>query len=157
MKKVVIVRGLPGCGKSTYVEKLVAGCPKGTVSRVCSADQYFWSGGRYAYDLARLPQAHQACMSRFLFALRAFGLRAKDGLVVVDNTSVRRWEWENYLYAAEMAGWKTEVHEFRIETVAQVQACFRRCVHGVPLEVIARMAVEFEPCLAAKVVEMEGA
>ena len=139
MKKVIVVRGIAGCGKSTYVEGLIEGVEPGENVRVCSADYFFMDKGEYKFDPTKIAHAHNFCMWKFLNALAW-----KNGLVIVDNTFVHKWEYENYICAAKLVGWEVEVHEFRVGTVAQIRECHRRCRHGVPLDVIARMAVEFE-------------
>lgn len=151
MKKVVILRGVPGVGKSSHVEDMIEGVEPGTSVRVCSADYYFMDKGEYRFDVTKIVQAHNFCMGKFLT-----GLMERQGLLIVDNTFIRKWEYENYVCAAMLAGWEVEIHEFRVGTVAEIRECYRRCRHGVPLDVIARMAVEFEMDGTAVVLKMNG-
>jgi hypothetical protein len=56
---VIVCRGLPGAGKSTYVATLSPGAV------VCSADSYFVGpDGAYRFDPAKLGQAHEACWTQ---------------------------------------------------------------------------------------------
>ena len=154
MKTVIIVRGVPGCGKTTYVVELAENLElqHGVKVEICSADDYFKdANGVYRYDPTKKAQAHQFCMWKFLRAL----LHNKSGLIVADNTFIHGWEYHNYALAAKLAGWDCEVHEFRVKTIGQINACHKRCSHDVPLDAIARMAVEFEPCHEAKILEMK--
>jgi hypothetical protein len=50
---------------------------------VCSADHFFASGDAYAFDGALLPQAHQACLLKFVRAV----CLTRAPLVIVDNTN----------------------------------------------------------------------
>jgi hypothetical protein len=144
MKKVVILRGVSGSGKSRYACEAVAGIDP---ARICSADQYFEHGGRYYFDPMKLPEAHNFCFGRFLEALT-------DGypLIVVDNTNSHHWEYENYEKAAKLAGYKAEIVEVQASTVDEIRLCFDRNTHGVPRDIIARMAVDFEPDERAKII-----
>eukprot|EP01052_Picozoa_sp_SAG31_P018538 SAG31_NODE_1317_length_8836_cov_3.151311_3_plen_202_part_00 len=57
-KTVVVMRGLPGSGK-TYVTEMI----QKDVGAVCSADVYFQqeSGGEYSFDVAKIRDAHRYC------------------------------------------------------------------------------------------------
>ena len=149
MKKVVIMRGVPGSGKGHYVKQLVSDAGRRQVA-VCSADHFFERKGRaievggppmvYDFDPARLPEAHAACMTAFVQALRQ-GCET----VVVDNTNVRQWMYEAYVEAARLAGYDVEIVEVMPVTLGELRVCAERNVHGVPPEAVYRMAWEFEP------------
>lgn len=173
MKKVILVRGIPGAGKSTYVRKLRAEHEAlGYEVVTCSADDFFihevWKqvsnteAGilhnkvmEYQFDPAKLAEAHSACLGGFLDAVQ----EADDGdqLVIVDNTFIHKWEMRNYIKAANFADCVVEVHEFRVETIMQLRLCVERNEHKVPADVVARMAMEFEPYDGAVVVPLGGA
>lgn len=147
--KVVILRGISGSGKSTYVAKHYPSAV------VCSADHFFLQYIQkttndfqevYEFDATKLPEAHNDCMSHFLTVLKR-----KDPLVVVDNTFTRRWEYRPYELAAAMMGYEVEIVEVRVETLAEVKLCAERNRHNVPLEVVANMALRFEQDQRAKV------
>jgi hypothetical protein len=64
-REVVIMRGLPGSGKTTFVGANFA------ESEVCSADAFFKRGANgYAFDFERIGEAHYACMAAFLRAIK---------------------------------------------------------------------------------------
>jgi mRNA-capping enzyme len=63
--EVVIMRGLPGSGKTTSVKMNFA------ESEVCSADAFFMNGqAGYAYDRDNIGEAHQMCLASFLKAIK---------------------------------------------------------------------------------------
>lgn len=162
MKRVRIIRGIPGCGKSTYVKMLLDRyevSPDDTV--VCSADNFFMVPSstvvnltptyEYRFDPTKLAQAHTYCMSTFLDAVHS-GVQ----LVIVDNTFVHHWELKNYLKVANYLEYETLVHEIRVQTLDQLKICIKKNVHGVPADVISRMALEFEPLETAVQIRFEN-
>ena len=158
MRRVVIMRGLPGSGKSRYVKALLEAEAKTSghtyISTVCSADKFFdkpvdeivpatgevLKTTIYDFNPTKLPEAHSACMRGFVEALK-LGV----GLIVVDNTNIHKWEYQNYVSVATLAGYQVEIVEFRATTIEEVKTCIRRNTHKVPANVIALAAVEFEP------------
>jgi len=140
MKKlVVIVRGLPGSGKSRLAKALASKVGFGIHAVVCSADDYFNTPRGYEFNPAKLPEAHASCLKNFICSLNL-----GCSLIVVDNTNIHRWEYLNYEGIALMAGREVKIVEFVAKTVEEVRVCIRRNSHGVPPAVIANMAVEFE-------------
>jgi len=152
MRTVIIMRGIPGCGKTHETAKLISDVGPGERTVVVSADHYFMNeeSGEYEFDPTKLPYAHNDCMSRFLEAL---GKRIE--LVVVDNTNVHHWEYHNYVLAADLAGYNVVIHEIMPSTLKGLRHCAERNSHGVPAPAVARMAMEFEADKRAKKFEVE--
>ena len=146
MKEVVILRGIPGSGKSRYARDH---CLASAV--VCSADDYFMVGGEYEFDPTKLAIAHVKCMGKFIDALHR-----GDVQVVVDNTCVHLWEFENYMKIGADFGYEVNVVDFRVLTTEHLKVCIERNVHGVPADIIARMALEFEPYEDATALDVFG-
>ena len=148
MKKVVIMRGIPGAGKGHYVESIVEESTypgQEFQVTVVSADHYFERDGRYDFDPRKLPEAHSSCMTAFLQALQE-----EHEMVIVDNTNIHHWEFEAYVKAARLAEYDVEVVEVMPETLRDLKKVIGRNSHGVPAEYVARMAVEFEPYRGAR-------
>lgn len=150
MKRVMIVRGLPGSGKSRWAEKYILDSPSSAV--ICSADSFFnkrESVGQldgkpmyfseYKFDPTKLSIAHSECFKGFLNAIME-GCET----IVVDNTNIRRWEYQNYELAARVGGYVVDIIEFRATTIDEVKVCIGRNTHNVPSNIIAQMAIDFE-------------
>jgi predicted kinase len=134
MVKVVIMQGVPGSGKSSYVKSLR---PVATV--VCSADTFFesWSpetGATYNFDPSKLGEAHGECLLSFVDAMEYAN---QDGdTVVVDNTNTTAMEIAPYMALANAYGCEVEI--VRVQCDPEIAAA--RNIHGVPLASIRRMA-----------------
>lgn len=143
-KTAVILRGPAGCGKSAYAERNFEG-----VERV-SADNFFMrrndeSVFEYRFDPTLLGVAHAECFARFLDLLYA------GRSVVVDNTNIQQWEYANYVRVAEACGYEVVIVEFRPRTINDIKLCHSRNTHGVPLDTVARMCLNFQPDPRAEV------
>ncbi|MFA6049971.1 MAG: ATP-binding protein [Candidatus Paceibacterota bacterium] len=126
-RKVVILRGVSGSGKSTYTAKHCAG------ALVCSADNFFTEvvgeGKGYVFDAKRLGEAHSWCMQKFIRAVTHMDPIARAALVVVDNTNLQLWEFMGYYQVASAMGYTVEV--VRMDTPARIAGA--RNLHGVPV------------------------
>ena len=140
--KVYIIRGAPGTGKTTEASKIMDD-NKDAVH--CSADNYFYevaeqNGTSYLEEFDRMlvGKAHQFCWGAFIHALVAMG----EKTIIVDNTNIYKWEYENYVLLAEQLGYEVEIIVTDMSESAEVY--HERNTHGVPLHVIRRMLNEFE-------------
>jgi hypothetical protein len=92
--RLVILRGLPGSGKTTLARALV----DRHGFRLFEADQHFETPDGYRYDPARVADAHAATQRAALAALES------GQSVVLANTHIRRWELAGPLGLAMLAG-----------------------------------------------------
>ena len=132
-KKLYIVRGLPGSGKSTFAEALV-----GHDFLVCEADKYFMVDGEYKFDGSKLKEAHESCRNLVETYM-------KDSLVndqfyreiAVSNTFTQEWEMQPYFDMAENFDYKvfSVIVEISHGGVNE---------HGVPEDKIQLMKDRFE-------------
>lgn len=103
--KVVILRGISGSGKSTWVKNNAVN------STVVSADNFFvQADGNYVFDETKLQEAHRTCYREFLTALER-----KDELIVVDNTNITAWEMSPYIALAEAKGYTVEILTLQVD------------------------------------------
>lgn len=126
--RVILMAGVPGSGKSHYVNNKLG------LSResVVSADNYFvGSDGVYRFDPAKLGAAHGDCLRGFVSALMK-GLET----VVVDNTNTTAIEMSPYVALAAAYGYEVEI--VRVGCDPAVAAA--RNTHGVPERAVRAMA-----------------
>ena len=83
-------------------------------------------------------------------------LSRKAEAIAVDNTNIHRWEYQNYELAARMAGYDVEILEVMPNTREEMRECARRNIHGVPVDIVARMLIEFEHDDRAIVIPISG-
>lgn len=128
-QKFIIVRGLPGSGKSTVARQI---CHSMTVfervSIICEADDYFMVNGVYNFDVSKLPQAHNTCFSKAVRAME------EGNNVIVSNTFTSIKELRPYFMLAK-----------RNSIVPQVIVCQSNygSIHGVPEESMRKMKARF--------------
>jgi predicted kinase len=136
MSKVLyLVRGLPGSGKSTMARKLVK------PEFVFEADNYFINDeGEYKFDRSNLRLAHKDC---FKDVHNHLSTNRQDAAVA--NTFTQRWELQPYIAIARLFGWYVEILETSTEWAKNPNECVKKCIHGVPLDVIVNMKDRWEP------------
>jgi len=128
-KNLILVRGLPGSGKTTFANTL-AHLP---YTYPVSADDFFYDEyGEYRFDANLLGAAHGQCKSTTENYLREYNTVT----VVVHNTFTTQKELKPYLQLAEKynAGVTTLVVENRHGNDS---------VHNVPSETIIKMKDRF--------------
>ena len=106
---VVILRGMPGSGKTTFAAEMQFWATiRGLRTVIVSADHYFYSRRGYQFDKSKLREAHASCQSAFAAALADI----RVDIVIVDNTSITRDECLAYYYPADRPGIRVQVVEF---------------------------------------------
>jgi predicted kinase len=123
---IIIPRGVPGCGKSTWLAKHYPDAV------TVSADHYFTRmDGTYRYDKAKASMAHDWCLRQFIETVR----RDIRTTIAVDNTNVFAVDIAPYVKIGQAYG-----HDHRIVTlVVDEGLAFERNIHKVPLEDVIRL------------------
>ncbi|KAL6083931.1 hypothetical protein STEG23_026592 [Scotinomys teguina] len=102
-KLLILLRGLPGSGKTTLSRILLGQSRDGIVF---STDDYFHHQDGYRYNVNQLGDAHDWNQSR---AKQAIDQGRSP--VIIDNTNTQAWEMKPYVEMAIGKGYRVEFHE----------------------------------------------
>lgn len=130
-KVLIILRGLPGAGKSTFANYIFS-------DNIFEADQYFYDeDGRYHFDATQLHNAHKWCQLRVEHAMED---NEDDNTVfseiVVSNTSTTEKELQPYLDLATKYG-------YHVISLIIENRHGNKSVHNVPDETMDKMRKRF--------------
>jgi len=132
-KVLIILRGLPGSGKSTFARSMWS------EHAICEADQYWYDkDGHYNFDASKLRQAHEWCQAKvrqFMVdnTLNSFFYRK----IVVSNTSTTERELQPYLDLANEFG-------YTVVSLVVENRHGNTNVHDVPQETLQKMKDRFQ-------------
>jgi len=128
MRRVIIMSGVSGSGKSSYISNVIVPEIQRNMSfLVLSADDFFIypDDGSYVFKPKLLGKAHAFCFRNFIRALQS-----EIDVVVVDNTNTTAVEIAPYVLAAEAFHYEAEIITLMCEDDF-VETCAARNAHGV--------------------------
>lgn len=140
-KTLILLRGLPGCGKTTLADELITDPYNGFGFGVMlAADDYFTDEftGEYTFDPSKLSQAHEQCRQRCETCMRN-----DVGRIVVHNTFTTKKEMKPYYDLAKEHGYM--VHSLIVENRHGGEN-----THNVPEHSLERMEQRFDVRLRDK-------
>lgn len=127
MSYLYIIRGLPGSGKSTYVNKTLNNFDD---LLLIEADMFFEDvNGNYNFDPSLIKQAHEWCYKTCQELLK------QGKKVAVANTFTRLWEFTKYINLAKTLEINYEVIKMETQYAS---------IHNIPKETIKMMKDRFE-------------
>ncbi|XP_068870344.1 NEDD4-binding protein 2 isoform X3 [Aphelocoma coerulescens] len=141
---LVLLRGVPGSGKSYLARNLLEDNPGGII---LSTDDYFYKHGQYHYDPDCLGEAHDWNRKR---AKEAFEMRISP--IIIDNTNIQAWEMKPYVTLAQQFKYKVMFREPDTWWKFKPKELERRNIHGVSKEKIIRMLERYERCLTVRTI-----
>lgn len=130
-KHLVIVRGLPGSGKSTYAKKLLENLTaQGHRVKHFESDN-FWitETGEYKFDPELLGVAHMKCFGDTFRALQT-----DTDFAIVSNTFITRKEIKRYVKEAALHGYSVTIYRMTNNFGS---------IHNVPEETLEDMRQHF--------------
>nr|XP_042699348.1 NEDD4-binding protein 2 isoform X2 [Chrysemys picta bellii] len=136
---LVLLRGVPGSGKSFLARTLLEDNPSGII---LSTDDYFYKNGQYQYDANCLGEAHEWNRKQ---AKEAFEKRISP--IIIDNTNIQAWEMKPYVALSQQYKYKVMFREPDTWWKFKPKELERRNIHGVSKEKIKRMLERYERCL----------
>lgn len=142
-RKLYILRGIPGSGKSTKAKELQEHYRSmGLTCRIRSTDEQFVNKitGQYDFDPKKLGWAHnqnQMLVER--------DMHQERDVIIVDNTNIKKRDYARYLAFAAQYGYDVEyciVGDYSDRS--NIEKYWKRNTHGVPIEAVTRMFDAFE-------------
>ncbi|XP_067419065.1 uncharacterized protein [Emydura macquarii macquarii] len=143
-KLLLILRGLPGSGKTTLSRTILGQNHDGMVF---STDDYFRQQDGYTYNIAQLGDAHDWNQKRAKQAMD----QGKSP-IIIDNTNTQAWEMKPYVETALGKGYRVEFHEPDTWWKFDPEELEKRNKHGVSREKIAQMLERYEYQMSISVV-----
>ena len=131
-KYLYILRGVPGCGKSTVANSM-------REIKVIEADEYWYDKkGNYKFDRLRLKKAHLDCQRRCIEAMQKNTKR-----ICIANTNTSSKEMRIYRQLAY-------IYEYTVFSLVVENRHGGKSVHGVPDEIAEAMAVNLKNSIMLK-------
>lgn len=144
-KVLIIMRGLPGSGKSYKAQQL----SKELNAPVFGSDDFFMEEEEYKFDPSKIVEAHQWNQSRVEDAMKK-----NIPIIIVDNTNTKLYEAKPYAILAQKYGYEIRIEEpesdwwkehFKKDMSEEdidkfVDVLDRKNTHNVPPHVIKQMA-----------------
>lgn len=131
-KKFILLRGLPGSGKSFLAKQLV-----GEQGKILSTDDFFIDEqGNYNWDVGQLDRAHHWTRERIKRAL-------EQGVspIILDNTNVSKWELRTLrplVIYAEDQGYEVKIEQPTTPWAFDVKKLAEKNTHGLTEELIGK-------------------
>uniref|UniRef100_A0A8C4QGQ8 CUE domain-containing protein n=1 Tax=Eptatretus burgeri TaxID=7764 RepID=A0A8C4QGQ8_EPTBU len=135
-KMLILLRGLPGSGKSTMARKIRM---ENKDAAVLSTDDYFVQGGIYSYNPDLLSEAHEWNHKRAREAMDAC-----KSPVIIDNTNLKLWEMKPYVAMARQRNYSIMFLEPDTPWKFNPKQLERKNSHGISKERINRMMAHYE-------------
>jgi len=143
-RTLIIIRGLPGAGKSTEAEKY------GSKHSIATTDDYpglysvsedgtlEFNGSKKIGEFPMIAHAHEANKKKVSSLMCA-----SIPYIVVPNTNTRYWECHQYIEIAKRwnYGWK---YIDLFDAGLSDEELADRCIHNVPVKIIAKMRLRYE-------------
>ncbi|XP_023375384.1 NEDD4-binding protein 2 isoform X2 [Otolemur garnettii] len=141
---LVLLRGLPGSGKSFLARTLQEDNPSGVI---LSTDDYFYINGQYQFDVKYLGEAHEWNQNR---AREAFEKTISP--IIIDNTNLQAWEMKPYVALSQKHKYKVLFREPDTWWKFKPKELARRNIHGISKEKITRMLEHYQRFVSVPII-----
>ncbi len=130
-KDLILMKGLPGSGKSTKARELGG--------LILSTDDYWMKSGKYEFDMSKVCEGHLWNQKRCDDAMKKGVTR-----IIIDNCNLDDRSRGPYKKLADMYGYNVKIETPETPWEDDPVKCFDMCVHKVPLHTIKRMVYMIE-------------
>lgn len=149
MKKLILLRGLPGAGKTTFAYFLANMFDVDVDISVCAADDFFYDEvGEYKFDANKLHLAHAQCQQNVETAMQRGSAVETDwvngdeiyepkSVIIVHNTTTSSKEIRTYTDLAKK-------YNYEVISLVVENRHGNSSVHNVPEEALERMKGRFD-------------
>jgi len=137
-KVIILLRGLPGCGKTSFAKFLKSQSSSEDQVSIYSVNSFFENkDGKYSFDGRRVREAKKASFS-------AVGKLMKDAtpVIIVDDCNITIADVKPYVAEAELNSYDVEIVEVKTPWCKNIDELVSRCVrngHEVSKDVIESM------------------
>lgn len=97
-KTLLLLRGLPGSGKSTLSKTI------GAIT--FEADMFFMEGNEYKFNPTKLKEAHAWCQNQVEMTMKNSTKNFETSRIAVSNTFTQEWEMQPYYDLAKKYGYE---------------------------------------------------
>ena len=133
-KELILLRGIPGCGKSTTAKLLGAGAAG---YAHFEADMFFMENGVYNFNPSKLKDAHEWCKNSVEHAMLLNHTTGHNSVIIVSNTFTQEWEMKTFYVLARR-------FKYKVYTVIVENRHNGKNEHGVPEDKLQAMKDRFE-------------
>ena len=127
-KQLIILRGLPGSGKTTLAHTITK---KNNGGSIISTDDFFMTNEGYIYDPKKLHEAVHSAISNAELAMVN-----QESLIIIDNVNSRLWEAKLYIQNAIKYGYEITIVEPDTEWKNDVHILYQKNQHNIPIKYI---------------------
>ena len=135
VKGLIVLRGLPGSGKTTLAKKL---SQRSKHAQICTEDRYHWSGkedgvGEYKFQPQLVFLAREWCTKEIRDAIQE-----NVNLIILDNHNARISMYEDHIQFAVEHGYRFRIIEF-VASASLIDKYRSRSYKKFPREVYVKL------------------
>ena len=132
-KILILVRGIPGSGKSTFANLIW------NSYAICEADKFFYDkDGNYNFDPSKLKQAHEWCQNEVEIKMQDNERNPQYyPEIVVSNTFTQEWEMKAYFDLASK-------YDYKVFSIIVENRHGGKNLHSVPDDTLKKMKDRFQ-------------
>lgn len=132
-KILILVRGIPGSGKSTFANLIW------NSYAICEADKFFYDkDGNYNFDPSKLKQAHEWCQNEVEIKMQDNERNPQYyPEIAVSNTFTQEWEMKAYFDLASK-------YDYKVFSIIVENRHGGKNLHSVPDDTLKKMKNRFQ-------------